>query len=54
MSILIYAIIVVLVLALVVWLVQAYLPVGAPFKNIIIVLLVLLAIFLILNRAGLI
>lgn len=52
MSILIFAIIVIIVLALLVWAVDM-LPLGSPFNNILKVLIVLIGVLLIAQKAGL-
>lgn len=54
MSILIFAIIVVIVVALLVWAVDMLPMIGPPFSNIIKVLLVLLGVLVIVQRAGLV
>ena len=46
--------IILVVLGLVWWLISAMLPIPQPFKNVILVLLVLIAIFYLLRFAGLV
>jgi hypothetical protein len=52
MSILIFALLVIIVAALVVYAVSAYLPIVQPFNNIICFLVILVAAVAIINRLG--
>lgn len=52
MSVIITAIIILIAVGLLVWVINAYLPVPQPFKGVIIVLLVLVAVLYLLRLAG--
>lgn len=54
MSLLVSVIIVIIVIGLLIWLIERYAPLPEPFKGILIILLVVLAIFWLLTRAGII
>ena len=54
MSLILTIIVIIVVLALVIWAIQSYLPIGLPLKNLICFLCIVVALLIILNYAGII